>query len=119
MAPLSPDADRVMGQEFSGYLRERITIQRQSAARDMLGSAEPQFETIGEYWAAAEALQSISISEAESRSAMLRWRFLMRETRAIKPGDQLLWGDRVMTVSSVILEHRLIPKTILQAEEKR
>lgn len=108
-----------MGQEFSGILRERISIERQSAGRDVLGSAEPQYTTIGVFWAAAEALHSGSDGEAESRSAMPRWRFILRETQAIKPGDRLVWGDRIMTISSVILEHRLIPKTILQAEEKR
>ncbi len=108
-----------MGREFSGVLRERIVIERQSAGRDALGSAEAQFDTVGEYWAAAEALHEGRESEAESRSAMPRWRFVLRETQAIRPGDRLLWGERVMTVSSVVLEHRLIPKTILLAEEKR
>ena len=108
-----------MGREFSGVLRERIVIERQRAERDGLGSADAQFDTVGEYWAAAEALHEGRESEAESRSAMPRWRFVLRETQAIRPGDRLLWGERVMTVSSVVLEHRLIPKTILLAEEKR
>lgn len=108
-----------MGQEFSGILRERISIERQLPGRDVLASAEPQYLTVGVFWAAAEPMQTSMASEAESRSSMQRWRFILRETRAIKPGDRLVWGDRVMTISSVILEHRLIPKTILQAEEKR
>lgn len=108
-----------MGREFSGVLRERIVIERQSAERDALGSAEAQFDTVGEFWAAAEALHGGRESEAESRSALPRWRFVLRETRAIKPGDRLLWGERVMTISSVVLEYRLIPKTILLAEETR
>lgn len=109
----------MMRQEFSGILRERISIERQAVGRDALGSAEPQFITIGVFWAAAVALHSGTVSQAESRSAMPRWRFILRETQAIKPGDRLIWGDRAMTILSVILEHRLIPKTILQAEEKR
>lgn len=108
-----------MGREFSGVLRERIVIERQSAGRDALGSAEAQYDLVGEFWAAAEALRWSRESEAESRSAMPRWRFILRETQAIKPGDRLLWGERVMTISSVVLEHRLIPKTILLAEEER
>ena len=108
-----------MGREFSGVLRERIVIERQRAERDGLGSADAQFDTVGEYWAAAEALHEGRESEAESRSAMPRWRFILRETQAIQPGDRLLWGERVMTIVSVVLEHRLIPKTILLAEEKR
>ncbi|WP_417621153.1 head-tail adaptor protein [Parasphingorhabdus sp.] len=108
-----------MEQEFSGILRERISIERQTAGRDALGSAELQYTTVGVFWAAAEALHGGTASEAESRSAMPRWRFILRETYAIKPGDRLVWGDRIMTIASVIPEHRLIPKTILQAEEKR
>ena len=108
-----------MGREFAGHLRERITIERQSESRDGLGSAVSQFDTIGQYWAAAEPLRGGDEGEAESRSAMPRWRFTLRETQAIKPGDRLNWNGRAMTVDSVILEHRLIPKTILHAEEKR
>tara|TARA_R110000824_G_scaffold65989_8_gene171477 strand:- start:897 stop:1223 length:327 start_codon:yes stop_codon:yes gene_type:complete len=108
-----------MGQEFSGILRERVTVERQAAGRDALGSAQPQFDIIGEFWAAAETLSSSRDGEAESRSALPRWRFILRETQAIRPGDRLIWNGRVMVISSVILEHRLIPKTILQAEEKR
>jgi len=109
----------MMGQEFSGILRERISIERQAVGRDMLASAEPQYITVGVFWAAAEAMQTGVASEAESRSALPRWRFSLRETQVIKPGDQLVWGHRIMTVSRVILEHRLVPKTILQAEETR
>jgi len=108
-----------MAQEFSGILRERIMIERQSAVRDGLGSAEAQFDSIGEFWAAAEALNSGRAEAGESRSALPRWRFILRETQAIKPGDRLLWGGRVMTIMNVVLEHRLIPKTILQAVENR
>ena len=108
-----------MGREFSGVLRERIVIERQRAERDGLGSADAQFDTVGEYWAAAEALHEGRESEAESRSAMPRWRFVLRETRAIRPGDRLVWGGRTMTVLRVVLEYRLIPKTLLLAEEKR
>ena len=108
-----------MGQEFSGILRERIAIERQAAGRDALGSAEAQFYPIGEFWAAADAINSGRGEAGESRSALPRWRFVLRETQAIKPGDRLLWGGRTMVVSSVVLEHRLIPKTILLAEEKR
>ena len=108
-----------MGREFSGVLRERIVIERQSAGRDALGSAEAEYDLVGEYWAAAEALPGGRESEAESRSAMPRWRFVLRETQAIRPGNRLLWGERVMTVLSVVLEYRLIPKTILLAEETR
>lgn len=108
-----------MEQEFCGILRERIVIERQSGTRDALASAAPQFASIGEFWAAAEALTSGRGETAGSRSALPRWRFVLRETQAIKPGDRLLWRGRTMTISSVVLEHRLIPKTILLAEEKR
>jgi len=108
-----------MGREFSGILRERISIERQRGERDALGSAVPLHDPVGTFWAAAEALNSGREAEAESRSALPRWRFILRETQAIRPGDRLVWGERVMTISSVVLEYRLIPKTILLAEERR
>lgn len=108
-----------MAREFSGILRERIMIERQTAGRDGLGSAEPVFDSVGVFWAAAQVLDSGSGQVAESRSALPRWRFILRETQAIKPGDRLVWGGRTMIINSVVLEHRLIPKTIVLAEEKR
>ena len=84
----------MMGQEFSGILRERISIERQTVGRDALGSAEPQYVTVGVFRAAAEALYGGTPSEAESRSAMPRWRFILRETRAIKPGENNSAGGR-------------------------
>ncbi|WP_422344865.1 phage head completion protein [Parasphingorhabdus sp.] len=107
------------GGEFSGLLRERIHIARRSAQRDAIGSATDQSEIVGDFWAAAEPLGSGSEALAESRSALPRWRFTMRQTEAIRPGDHLKWGDRNMVVRTVSADHRFIPKTMLEAEEKR
>ena len=85
-----------MGREVSGMLRERMSIGRQSLGRDGLGSAEPQYLTVGVFWAAAEALQGGTASEAESRSAMPRWRFTLRETQVIRPGDRLVYLGNVI-----------------------
>ncbi len=105
--------------EFSGNLRERIRIDRQSADRDTLGSASDETILIGEFWAAAETVGVGSGAEAESRSALPRWQFTLRQTDLILPGDKIAWGDRKMVIRSVSLEHRPTPKTILSAEEKR
>ncbi|VAW05754.1 hypothetical protein MNBD_ALPHA04-1692 [hydrothermal vent metagenome] len=105
--------------EFSGNLRERIRIERQAADRDALGSASEQSILIGEFWAAAKTVGTGSGAEAESRSALPRWRFTLRQTDLILPGDKIAWGNRKMMIRSVSLEHRPTPKTILLAEEKR
>ena len=107
------------GAEFSGLLRETIRIERRSAQRDAIGSATDQSELVGDFWAAAEPMGSGDEALSESRSALPRWRFTLRETKLIFPGDILVWGERKMVVRSVSADHRFIPKTILQAEDIR
>ncbi|QTD57559.1 phage head completion protein [Parasphingorhabdus cellanae] len=107
------------GHEFSGLLRERISIARPSSQRDAIGSATNQSVPIGEFWASAEPLGTGLEALGNSRSALPRWRFTLRQTDAIRVGDHLAWGDRKMVVGSVSADHRFIPKTILKAEEKR
>lgn len=107
------------GAEFSGLLREHIRIERQQSQRDTIGSATDQNQIIGEYWAAAEPVGTGDTISAESRSALPRWRFTLRQTDAIAPGDRLFWGGREMVVRTISADHRFIPKTLLQAEEIR
>ncbi len=110
---------KTVGSEFSGLLRELIHIERQSSQRDAAGSAIDQNDPIGDFLASAEPLDFGDEAVAGSRSALPRWRFTLRQTNAIRPGDRLIWSDREMVVQSVAADHRFIPRTFLQAEEKR
>ena len=105
--------------EFSGSLRERIRIERLDSVRDALGSTSQTRELVGEYWAAALANGTGPETAGESRSAMQQWRFILRHTREILPGDYLLWRGRHMMISAVDTEYRPVAKTILLAEETR
>lgn len=105
--------------EFSGLLCEHIRIERSSAQRDAAGSATGQVALIGDFRAAAEPLGTGDEALAGSRSALPRWRFTLRQTDAIHPGDTLIWAGYEMVVRAVSADHRFIPKTFLQAEEKR
>jgi len=105
--------------EFAGSLRERIRIERRVSDRDAIGSALSQTELVGEYWAAAEAMGNGDDTSADTRSALQRWRFTLRKTDTIFPGDYLTWAGREMTIYTVSEDHRPVAKTILIAEEKR
>lgn len=105
--------------EFAGTLCERIRVERGVADRDGAGSASSELETIGEYWAAAETAGSVANERAESRSAMPLWRFALRLTEEILPGDEITWNNRRLVVQTVTAEIRPEPKTKLVAEEKR
>ncbi len=108
-----------MSAEFAGVLRERIRIERPSAAGDSLASGSTETELVGEFWAAIEAQGAGSEATAESRSAMQRWRFILRQTDKILPGDRLIWSERNMLIRTVSEDRRLLPRTILDAEEIR
>ncbi len=105
--------------EFSGLLREHIRIERQSPQRDGAGSATDQSELVGDFRAAAEPAGTGGEALAGSRSALPRWRFTLRQTDAIRPGDELIWAGRAMVVRAVSADHRFIPRSFLEAEEKR
>ena len=105
--------------EFAGTLRERIRVERRIAERDGAGSASTEIETIGEYWVAAIPTGSASREQAESRSAMPTWRFDLRLTRKILPGDYIVWNDYRLVVRAVTAEFRPDRKTLIQAEETR
>lgn len=107
------------GGEFSGLLREYVRIERTLAQRDAGGSATDQMEVIGDFRAAAKPLDTGDEALGESRSALPRWGFTLRQTDLILPGDHLFWAGREMRVRSVSSDHRFIPKTMLQAEEIR
>ena len=108
-----------MTAEFAGRLREYIRIERPLQTRDALGSASTEKGIVGEYWAAMEARDGAEISSAGSHSAMQRWKFWLRQPDKILPGDTLIWSGREMLVRTVSEDRRLLPKTILEAEERR
>lgn len=108
-----------MGSEFAGILREYIRVERAISSRDDLGGASSETELVGEFWAAAEAQKPAELSSAESHSAMPRWRFLLRQTDQILPGDTLIWSARKLLIRTVSEDRRLLPKTIVEAEEMR
>lgn len=108
-----------MGAEFSGILRDRIRIERTVAERDSIASGSVETEFVGAFWAAMEAQATGWESVAESRSALQQWRVTLRQTNDILPGDWLIWSGRKMLVRSVAEDRRLLPKTILHAEEIR
>ena len=107
------------GAEFAGSLRDRITVERVSAQRDALGAASDETSIIGTFWAAVETDGTGSVSDAESRSAPQRWRFTLRQTGEVMPGDRIIWGARKLTILTAAADLRLLPKTILTAEETR
>lgn len=105
--------------EFAGMLRERIRIERPVDQRDAFGSAATSTDLVGEYWAAIEAVEPGDESLSQSRSSLQRWRFTTPWVDAILPGDTLIWRDRAMIIRMVSEDRRLLPRTILLAEEKR
>ncbi|MGI9362846.1 MAG: head-tail adaptor protein [Parasphingorhabdus sp.] len=106
-----------MSGEFSGLLRENIRIERPSTQRDAAGSASGARDVIGNFRAAAEPMGTGDEAQGESRSALPRWSFTLRQTEMVLPGDHLFWAGREMRVRNVTGDHRFIPKTMLQAEE--
>lgn len=108
-----------MGTEFAGILRDHIRIERAVADRDAIASGSVETEWVGSFWAAIEADDIGPESRAESRSGMPQWRVTLRQTDDILPGDWLIWSGWKMRVRSVSEDRRLLPKTILHAEEVR
>lgn len=116
-------ADHIRRREIAGRLRERITVERIVVRRDPLAAAVDQMRVVGDYWAAAAADGHGEAAVAGHRSARQRWRFTLRYPvnggdRLIRPGDEIIWARRRLTVLMVGESRQPTPLLIVQAEEQ-
>lgn len=105
--------------EFSGALRERISIEQRSEARDMLAGTQGKWRYDGAAWASLIPLQSAEYVSGDTISALPRWRVTMRKREGVSVASRLVWRGRYLRVQSVASDPREPAQMILTAEEAR
>lgn len=105
--------------EFGGTLRERIVIERSSAARDAMGVQEAGWEEVCRCFAAIALEGAGPESEAQALSAMARYRVTIRRRDGIAVGQRVGWGGRTMLVRQLLDDPRAKDRLTLRCEEIR
>lgn len=83
-------------------LRERVTIQRRSAAVDALGQPVASWIDVATVWAAVETISGREAHVAVQMSAQISYRVIVRSSVDIRATDRITWGARVLTVEAVL-----------------
>lgn len=105
--------------EFSGSLRERVTLERRLGNRDALGGAVGAYAYDGAAWAAVSPLIPADLTQANSLSALPRWQVTMRKREGIDLKTRLVWRGRFLGVRSVVSDPRDPARMVLTCQEKR
>jgi head-tail adaptor len=105
--------------EFSGALRERVTIERRAEARDALGGATGGYLYDGAAWVAVAPIVPQSLIAADAVSALPRWRVTMRKREGIGPWTRLVWRGRFLAVRACESDPRDPARMTLTCDEQR
>ena len=105
--------------EFSGTLRERVTLERRLGNRDALGGAVGAYAYDGAAWAAVSPLIPADLSVADSLSALPRWQVTIRKREGVDLKTRLVWRGRFLGVRSVVSDPRDPARMVLTCQEKR
>jgi head-tail adaptor len=105
--------------EFSGALRERVTIERRLGNRDALGGATGRYAYDGAAWAAVTPLIPADLIVADSLSALPRWQVTIRKREGIDLRTRFVWRGRFLGVRGCITDPRDPARMVLTCEEKR
>jgi len=108
-----------MSGEFAGTLRERIVIERAISLRNAMGLQEPGWEQVCRCLASV-TLESVGPeSEAQSLSAMPRYRVTMRRRDGVSIDQRVIWNSRKLMVRHLLDDPRDKDRLTMRCEEVR
>ncbi len=105
--------------EFTGALRERVSIESRLGGRDAIASATGAYRFDGAAWASVLPLNEAAMIAADALSALPRWQVTMRKREGITQATRLWWRNRYLVVRSVACDPREPGRMILTTEEVR
>jgi head-tail adaptor len=105
--------------EFAGALRERVTIERRSDARDALARGTGRWLYDGAAWVAVTPLVPADLTVANALSALPRWQVVMRKREGIGVWTRLVWRGRFLAVRGVLSDPRDPARMVMTCEEWR
>jgi head-tail adaptor len=105
--------------EFSGTLRERVTIERRLGNRDALGGAVGAYAYDGAAWVSLMPMVPADLAAADSLSALPRWQVTMRKREGIDMRTRLVWRGKYLGVRGVLSDPRNPAQMVLTCQEAR
>lgn len=108
-----------MIKEFSGLLRERVTIERPVSLRNAMGLQQPGWEQVCRCLASV-VLDSVGAeAEAQALSAMPRYKLTIRWRQGIALDQRILWRGRTLAVRQLLDDPRRRDRIVMRCEEVR
>jgi len=85
-----------------GKLRERVTVQQSSAARNSLGEAVLSWSDFATVWASVSGLSSRDILQAQQANVIATHRIRIRYRADVTHLNRLIWRGRTMEIAAVV-----------------
>jgi head-tail adaptor len=105
--------------EFSGALRERVTIERRDETRDSARGRNGRWLYDGAAWVGVTPIIPASLTAADTLSALPRWQIVMRKREGIGLATRLVWRGRFLSVRAVVSDPRDPARMVITTEEIR
>ncbi len=105
--------------EFSGSLRERVTIERRAETRDNARGQNGGWVYDGAAWVGVSPIIPASLTAADTVSALPRWQVVMRKREGIGVGMRLVWRGLFLSVRGVVSDPRDPARMLITTEEMR
>lgn len=94
---------------YAGRLNERVTVQRPTEARNMLGEATLGWEDVAVVWASVEGMSSRDVLQAMQANVVATHRIRIRALAGVNHECRIIWRGRTMEVASVVdRDHRTV-----------
>lgn len=90
-----------MAETTAGELRERVTIQRVSNARDAIGGVIETWSTLMQVYAKVAPMSAGEQYRRQQIQASAQWKVTVRYANAIAPADRLVWRDRTFQIKGI------------------
>ena len=87
-----------------GRLRERVTIQSATEARNSIGEVVQTWGTFAEVWASVDGLSGREVLQSGQQQTEVTHRVRMRYVTGLTQRMRLSWRDRILEITS-LLEH--------------
>jgi SPP1 family predicted phage head-tail adaptor len=105
--------------EFTGTLRERVTIERPISLRNAMGLQQPGWETVCSCLASV-VLETVGAeSEAQALSAMPKYKVTIRNRDGIALDQRISWNGRKLMVRQLLDNPRAKDRIAMRCEEVR
>jgi head-tail adaptor len=109
----------IMSAEFSGALRERVTLEQRLDNRDGLAGAKWKYAYDGAAWSSVIPLIPAGLVAGDSLSALPRWQVIMRKREGVDQRTRLSWRRKYLMVRLVVSDPRDPSRMVLTCDEVR